>query len=298
MNVGHEEQVMWAKGSPAYARVVLGEALRRRRIERGLSQAEVAAWLGQSQPKIGKLEGAELQKIKLAELNIIIDGLGFSPGAAEELRGYARTPYAERGAYIDSSSSSQSWNGKARAETVARQHMSYHGESWDGLAQHPGYMRRQFELTGLPNIGAAVKRRLSRQAAVYESERPGEFQFVVTEAALRRSMNDPEMMADQLEHVDRLAERDFISVQVVPFTASVATQVSDFTIMRFGQSQVMNDLVLVEHQVGAVILDEEDDVRGYSRVWTSLIGGALSEHESRQLIREWIERHRAQKKEK
>lgn len=288
---------MVANESPSYARVVLGEALRRKREELGLDQTEVARWLGQRQPKIHRLEHAQLKKIDKDELDIVLNGLGVAGEEAEELRRYAQRPYAERGAFVGTSRN-QSWNGKARAETLASQYWSYHTETWDGLTQCLPYMRRQFELHDVANIDAAVKRRQGRQSAlIYEADSPAEFQFVVSDAALHRDMARPLVLAEQLEHVLDLITREFVSVQVVPTNASIATHACDYTIMKF-ESHVMTDLVLLEHGTGALTLDEPEDLRRYERMWATAVGGALSRDDSRKLIRERIGQLRATKKEK
>lgn len=288
---------MAAKDSPSYARVVLGEALRQKRVDLGLSQAEVARWLGQKQPKIAKLEGAELVRIKMAELNIILDNLRIFGDHAEELRRYARTLYAERGTHLDSSGSQSFWTGKARAERLAVRHRSFHNLAWNGLAQCESYMRRRFALTGTTNINAATKVRLARQKAAFEAERPAEFRFVVHEGALDYSMGDEAMLTEQLEHVDKLLDRPYIKVQVVPRNASVPPQLVDFTLMEF-DSYVMADLVLIEFENNVMVLDDGDSLLDYGRIWGAQQGGALSEFDSRQLIRNRIEQRRAQEKEK
>lgn len=285
------------KVSPSYARGVLGEALRDRRLELGLSQAEVARWLGQHQPKIVALEKAQLKRIKMAELNVILDKLGIDGEHAEELRSYARTPYEDRGAHLESAGRQSWWGGRARAERMAVRRHSYHALAWDGLVQEQSYMRRRFELTGTTDINAATRGRLARQKAAFEAERPAEFRFVVHEAALDYSMGDAAMLTRQLEHVDKLLDHPNIKVQVIPTDASLPPQLVDFTICEF-ESYVMSDLVLVEFENNVMVIDDDDSLRDYRRIWNAQHGGALSEYDSRQLIRARISHGRAQEKEK
>jgi transcriptional regulator with XRE-family HTH domain len=189
--------------SPSYARTLLGATVQRLRKAAGLTQTQLAAMVGMDQPKIARIEKASRGTVNLdpADLNRIFDALKIGHEVAEELRKYARAPYEQGGTWLESGSQVW-WDGKLRAEALARRYYSAHVESWDGLAQEERYMRRQFELGGRTNVNAATTTRLARQRHVFdEPTQPGSFHFIVTEAALWRDMGDPEILAGQLKHV-------------------------------------------------------------------------------------------------
>lgn len=290
--------------SPSYPRTLLGGTIKRHRTAAGLTQTQLAAMVGMDQPKIARIEKAARGTTYLApaDLNRIFDALKFSHELAEELHSYARAPYDQGGTWVESGSQ-EWWNGQLRAEALARVYLSYHGESWDGLIQNERYMRRQFELGRRTNIQAATTTRLNRQRHVFDdSAEPGDFQFVVSEAALYRDMGDPATLAAQLEHVLTLMGRPYMTILIVPFGAPVPTQVADFTVMRF-RSQVMSDLVLVQHQVGAVIVDDDKSVVEFQSRW-DVIHAALGprrpreeadrHQDSRRLIEQRLDQIRAE----
>jgi transcriptional regulator with XRE-family HTH domain len=281
--------------SPSYARVVLGEEIRRQRIAQGLTQAELGAYVPCTQPKIANLENAWLQKIKLTELNRILEKLGFQDDKAEELRSYARSPYAERGVWVDTANNSTWWHGKARAERLARTISSFQLEVHDGLTQCRAYMERLFELADRTDITAATKMRLSRQADIFDQDNPPECTFVLSEACLHRDMGSPGVMAQQLKHILELSKKPHITFLVVPYDAVIPAQSYGFTLMQFG-STIMTDFALVEHDLGATLFDEDDVVRRYVRRLMRTRSGALNEYDSRKMIRGALRRIQAKLK--
>lgn len=290
--------------SPSYPRTLLGGTIKRHRVAAGLTQTQLAAMVGMDQPKIARIEKAARGTTYLApaDLNRIFDALKFGHELAEELHSYARAPYDQGGTWIESDSQ-EWWNGQLRAEALARVYLSYHGESWDGLIQDERYMRRQFELGRRTNIQAATTTRLNRQRHVFDDPaEPGDFQFTVTEAALYRDMGDPAILAAQLEHVLTLMDRPYLTILIVPFGAAIPTQVADFTIMRF-RSQVMSDLALVQHHVGAVIIDDDKSVADFQGRWDAIQaaldprreGAEADRHQdSRRLVEQRLDQIRAQ----
>lgn len=279
--------------SPSYPRVILGEALKRRREQEGVSQKQIAGLLGCTQPKVARLETAQIKTIKMAELDLILGHLGIEGAEAEELRKLARSPYAERGVWVDTYGKQPWWDGKLRGERLVSSYHSVHVEVHDGLLQSEGYMRRQFELGGRTDATAATRGRLDRQRAFFEREVPPEAEFIMSEAALHRDMGDPAMMGDELEHLLSLSSQPNLSVVIVPFTAPVPPQLFSFTIFRF-DSSIMTDFVLIEHAVGLAVLDEPDALRDYMRRLAQVRSGALTEHDSRALIKQRLDHYRSQ----
>lgn len=277
--------------SPSYPRVLLGLAIRDRRIELKLEQEDLADVLGQRQPKISKIENALIKNIKMGELDLLLDRLKIDGAKADELRGFARHPYDERGFYFEPDGSQTWWKGVFRAEQLAQNIVSVQLETCDGLLQSEAYMRRQFDLGGRANVGAATRVRLGRQEAVFGREAPPECLFIMGEAALHRDMDDPAMMAENLAHLLAMSERENVTILIVPFNARTAPQTYGFTMMRFG-STIMTDLVFVEYGTGAMIIDGDDAVRSYTRRLQDVQGGALNEYDSRLKIRERLDHYK------
>jgi transcriptional regulator with XRE-family HTH domain len=279
--------------SPSYPRVLLGEELRRARLAAGLSQTDLAAAVPCRQPKIAKLETAQIQRIKPAELDLILYRLGVTGARAVELRRFAEMPYADRGAWTATSVGETLWqNGKLRAESLASSIFSVQFDAHDGLTQCPEYMRRQFTLFGRDDVEKACDFRLARQAAVFDKPEPPHCMFVLSEGALYRDMNDEAMMVAQLEHlVGMTTAMPTVRVLILGFSAELPTQTYSFSIMEFA-STVMTDCALVENRSSATVFDEPEVVRGYGRDKKTIIDACYDDGASVACIQRAIDHHR------
>jgi hypothetical protein len=86
---------------------------------------------------------------------------------------------------------------------------------------------------------------------------------VVDEAALRRPIGGPAVMAAQLEHLIKACELANVTLQVLPFGVGAhAAEAGAFTILRFAD-QELPDVVYTEQLTGALYLDKREDVDAY-----------------------------------
>ena len=89
-----------------------------------------------------------------------------------------------------------------------------------GLLQTAEYARRVMEMANIrndANLAAAVAARLERQQALHDKSR--DFEFLMTEAALRWRPGPPELLAAQLDHIAALATLDTVELGVIPWTS-------------------------------------------------------------------------------
>lgn len=272
--------------SPSYARVVLGEELRRVREQMQLKQADLADLLQCNQSKIARLETAQLHTIRMGELNTILDRLKITDGRAEELRAYARSPYGERGVFAEPSGNQMWLGGKIRAEQLASSITSFQIELFDGLLQCEQYMRLLFDLGGRTDTKTASRLRLSRQE-IFSKDVPPAYTVFVGEAALHRDMGDPDTMIAQLEHTLTLAATPSVTIMVVPFTARISPKAANFTLLQFSSS-VIADFVYVEYSSGTVTMDDDDSLRDYQRELHAVASGSLTPYDSLALIRQRV----------
>jgi transcriptional regulator with XRE-family HTH domain len=108
---------------------------------------------------------------------------------------------------------------------------------------------------------------------------------VVDESALRRPVGGPDVMRRQLEHMAVLAELDTVTLHVLPNAVGAhAALASGFSILDFGDLGEP-DLVYVEHTVGALMLDKEDEVARAKVAFERVLSDALDPAESLALIR-------------
>lgn len=283
--------------SPSYPRVVLGEELRRVREDLGLSQGDVAAAVPCHQTKIARFETAQIQTIKMNELDAILARLGIGGAPANELRRFAAMPYEDRGAWTAQSLGDSLWHqGKLRAETLASSIFSVQFDAHDGLTQGSRYMQRQFFLFGRSDIEKASGARVARQEAVFNKPTPPKCVFILCEGALYRDMNDPAMMIDQLEHVQRMKRSGVAEVYILGFSAELPTQTYGFTLMQF-DSAVMTDSAFVEHRHGAVVFDEPEVVRDYLKDKKDILNACHDDKGTDACIQRAIDYHRKKVKE-
>jgi transcriptional regulator with XRE-family HTH domain len=106
--------------TPSHRRVRLGIALRDAREAAGLTQTEVAKTVGRSQAWITKIESAQIARVRMTDLDSLLDAYGITGTKAEELRRFARSPLDERGVWVDTSDAPAWWSEYQEVERQAR----------------------------------------------------------------------------------------------------------------------------------------------------------------------------------
>jgi hypothetical protein len=95
-------------------------------------------------------------------------------------------------------------------------------------------------------------------------------------------VGDPELMSDQLDHINTMGVRPYITNRVVPFSIGAhAGQAGTFTLMKFDK---MEPLVYVDAENHGVFLEDNDSVTAYSNILKSLDLVALDVEHSKELI--------------
>ena len=128
-------------GTPSHRRVRLGIALRDAREAAGLTQTEAARLVGRSQPWVTKVESAQIAKLRMVDLDKMLQAYGIYGAKAEELRRFARSPYDQRGVWVDTSDAPAWWSEYQEVERQAKVIKAVHLEAHDGLIQSEAYMR-------------------------------------------------------------------------------------------------------------------------------------------------------------
>ncbi|GAA0998286.1 helix-turn-helix transcriptional regulator [Acrocarpospora macrocephala] len=103
-------------------------------------------------------------------------------------------------------------------ETLARTVRVFQPSVVPGLLQTAEYARRVFSLFQVPyadaDLAAAVAGRLRRQLALYESDR--QFDFLITEAALRWRPGQPRLLLAQLNQIASIGTLENVSIGLIP----------------------------------------------------------------------------------
>ncbi len=116
--------------------------------------------------------------------------------------------------------------------------------------------------------------RMDRQRRLDSDSDPLQLLALIEESVLDRPIGGPAVMRWQLEHLISMSERDNVEIQVLP--TSVGSHdggVGPFTLLDFAQAQ---SIAYVEIVNGAVYVQDQDQVSGYTRIVTKLREVALS----------------------
>ncbi|ALG13453.1 helix-turn-helix domain-containing protein [Kibdelosporangium phytohabitans] len=148
-----------------------------------------------------------------------------------------------------------------------------------GLMQTAEYIRAIMtagHITGT-ELEARVAARLGRQALLTRSL-PPRYRVVIDEAVLRRPVGGPQVMAEQLRHVARLATRTNIEVRVIPFQHGAHTGLDGtYTVLEFEKAR---PIVFLEHKASSLFVDEPEDVCPFQQTVDTLMDVALDSAES------------------
>jgi hypothetical protein len=143
-----------------------------------------------------------------------------------------------------------------------------------GLLQTADYARRVLaltDITGQLDVAAGVEGRLRRQEALHDPTR--RFEFLITEAALRRSLGTLAGHAAQLDRIVSLSTLDNVSIGVLPDDGSaVALPFHGFVI--YGDRGEEDPFVTVEMVHGYATITEPHDVALYREVFRRLSDSA------------------------
>jgi transcriptional regulator with XRE-family HTH domain len=180
-------------------------------------------------------------------------------------------------------------------EAHARRLRSFELVIVPGLLQTEAYARAVLST----RVGAteeeldeAVAARLDRQR-ILEREHPPELWVLLDEAALRRPVGGPQVMAKQLEFLAAAAQRPHVVLQVIPLTAGAheGMRGGAFVLADFTGSPTLG---YQDTAVAGQIVEDENQVEALTTSWDTLRLEALPRSASLELVKEVAETWRRQ----
>lgn len=252
-----------------------GREIRRLRKARGWSQAELGRRMGYSHGLISYIEGAK--KPVTLKFAVKADEVFETGGTFMELwRMYSRASLLE------------GFPEYALHETRVIEVRHFELGIVPGLLQTPDYA--QAFASAAVRRGSITEKQLderldflvTRQRLIDRQPAP-HLHFVLDEGALRRTVGGPEVMARQMEHLEALAGRPNITIQVAPF--SLAEELP-FTMMV--TLLTMPDRTLLaysECQLRGFLAREKAAARAWERDYHQLQVEALPKAASLEMIR-------------
>ena len=260
----------------------LAETLRGLRKAAGLSGERLVARIAMSQSKISRIESGRTIPA-VADVERILKGLAPIPSdVADHVLSLARVANVQHATWR-SVARSGLW--RKQAEIKALTESSETVRHFlpivpSGLLQTPEYARCALTpvIEGNPDrdIDRAFRSRLDSQSALNDESR--RFYFLLTEQAVRLKRAPALVMAGQLRHMARVAERPNVELAIVPW--SVMVEASPLNVFVAYDDR----LVTVELFSGEVALRDYRDVLYHLNVFAYFRGRAVSGGDARALL--------------
>ncbi|MCX5336779.1 helix-turn-helix transcriptional regulator [Streptomyces sp. NBC_00140] len=283
---------MAAHSNATVRRRRLGAELRRLRLASGLKSSEVAERLMVSQAKISLVENGRraISRRDVRDLcalygvadQQVIDALlqmARESGQQGWWHAYGDLP---RSVYV-------------ALETDAASLQTYASMAVPGLLQTPAYVHAVIgETIPLPTVeeaGTRLKVLLRCQHRIYDPHHPLRLWVVLDESVLRRVVASPDVMREQLEHLNALGTEPHVTVQVLPFTAGAHPGLpGPFSLLQSADSTAAK-VVCLPRFTSDLYLDKPSDVQHYSGIYDHLQAQALDPDSSRDVITDAIKSH-------
>ncbi|MFJ7207388.1 helix-turn-helix domain-containing protein [Streptomyces sp. NPDC098789] len=250
-----------------------GAELRSRRVTAGLKQAQLGDIIYCTGSLIGQIETA--RKVPTRDFSERVDAALGTDGQFSRLVGLvlrSQLPHWFQ-AYAEM---------EARAEYIS----TYQAQVVYGLLQTEAYARAVLSADNPKNLDELVAARLDRQLILGRGCPPAVW-VVLDEAALLREVGGREVMRDQLLHLLSFRERQWVQIQILPFSAGQHTATrGSFNLLRFDDDP---DLFYAEsYDIGHMTANPQvikERSFGYAR----LQADALSVEDSAALIARVVE---------
>lgn len=245
-----------------------GFELRRRREEAGLRQSQLGACIFVTGSLVGQIETAK--KVPTRDFSERVDAALGTDGMFSRLVGLVLRsqlphwfqPYAEM---------------EAKAAYIS----TYQAQLVDGLLQTEEYARALLSVREEVNLDARVAARMDRQR-ILDRETPPLMWVVLSEAVLHQEVGGRDVMRNQLAHLLELRGREWLKVQVLPFSVGAHTGLmGSFNLLRFEDDP---ELVYTEDFVQGHMTANPAAIREGSLRYDHLQAAALSVEDSAALI--------------
>jgi transcriptional regulator with XRE-family HTH domain len=268
-----------ARRSPTVRERRLARALRHLREEAGLTIEDVAEKLEISLSTVSRMETAQVG-VRPRDLRFLLDMYEITDAERDQLLQIARERRQQQWwqEYADLPNIAV-----AGLEEDASTIWQYSTQLVPGLLQTGAYARAVLGAIRLDSRPGDIDRRLDlrlhRQALLTRADAP-EYWAILDEAAVRRQVGGPSVMAEQLGHLTDVARLPNVTLQVLPFTSGEhAGMDGEFTILHYRESSDP-DVVYIENTGNDVYLENLEVTRRYNKIFDHLRAAAQNPGES------------------
>lgn len=273
--------------SPTVRRRRLARVLRRLRDDAKLTLDAAAKQSGVPRATLGKLETAELRRIRLSDLDALASLYEVDNDSRLGMHQLAKDA-TERGwwsKYKDLFGAQALPDFEVEASFIK----TFQPQVIPGLLQTPAYTRAVFTGTNAfaeDEIARHVDARMERQR-ILAHPYPPEYAAIIDEAALRRSAGGTECMREQLRHLIDMAKLPHITVHVLPFKAGMhAASLGGFVIMEFPEPS--DPSIAHSETPTASLFVEGEEIRRCDAMWREAHNASLTVAQSIDFIDEVI----------
>jgi transcriptional regulator with XRE-family HTH domain len=153
-----------------------------------------------------------------------------------------------------------------------------------GLLQTEAYAHALISAASFDKpVDHLVQARLDR-AKLFERENPVDYWGIIWEPALDTMIGSPAIMLEQLEHLKSMAQRNEITLQVLPASfGGYPFMLEPYTVFSFADAPE-GDVAYFEHHTRSLYLDDPAEVTEYRRVYRHLIKAALNDQQTAECL--------------
>ncbi|WP_461000224.1 helix-turn-helix domain-containing protein [Streptomonospora sediminis] len=275
--------------SPSIRRRRLSAELRHAREKAGLTTPQVVQHMKWAAGKLSKIENAETQSVKAADLDSLLDLYKITAESKRDALHQLAREAKDRGwwaKYKDVFKNEALPDFEAEASSLR----CYESQVLPGLLQIPEYTEAIFRgsrYTDEREVQRRVEARMQRRGVLTRFE-PVRLSAVIDEAVLHRTVGSTAVMIRQLEYLLHMAQMPHIDVQVLPLTNGAhAALTAPFTILDF-PNPIDPTIVCIEMLAQALYLELPDEIQVYTVTFGDVQGSAISASESARLIRDRV----------
>lgn len=279
-----------SRRSPTLRRRRLSAELRRLREEAGLTAAEVCKHNGWATGTLTKWERGDWQRPSLANIRTLIDLYGVTDDLKKAELEMLAVEGKERSGWWHAyrAMMSPAYSTYVGLEAGAAELLAFNALIIPGLLQTDAYARAIVEAgpdeLDAEQIDLMVRIRAERQELLTRDTDPLRLWVVLDEAALRRQVGGPEVMAEQLAYLLELAKLAKVTIQVTPFHAGAHPGVTGpFTIMLFPDPEDL-PAVHIDSPGGQLFVEEPEEVRRFEIALQRIQAMALPPADSLRMI--------------
>ncbi|WP_459547805.1 helix-turn-helix domain-containing protein [Nocardia sp. X0981] len=273
----------------------LGRYLREAREAVGLTIEEAVRLMEWGKSSLQRIETGRNQKLRIRDLDGLIEIYGIDEVKAAGLRGLARETGEKSWWHEFGSVIPADFSVYMGLESAARTLTTYQPDLVPGLLQTRDYARVLAQVASPYDTEREREQRVQlkvrRQTMISRKTRPAALDVILAETVLRRVIGGPRIMAAQLRHLADASTLPNVCLRILPFSAGLPTgeQTGPFVIMEFGEDNkgkpIEPTLVYAENYTGDMYSEKVGIVQRYTEAYQLIRQGALDEVSSRNLLR-------------